>query len=87
MTLALSCNVPHRVDVKKFQQRLDLHDDIVVLVRHMRLRAQEQNLVNNLKQRVHPWVGDFEHGGLISLAQDFADKYNDDLPLLVEVAL
>jgi len=53
----------------------------------MRLRAQEQNLVNNLKQRVHPWVGDFEHGGLISLAQDFADKYNDDLPLLVEVAL
>jgi len=59
----------------------------VVLVRHMRLRAQEQNLVNNLKQRVHPWVGDFEHGGLISLAQDFADKYNDDLPLLVEVAL
>ena len=53
----------------------------------MWLRAQEQNLVNNLKQRVHPWVGDFEHGGLISLAQDFADEYNDDLPLLVEVAL
>lgn len=59
----------------------------MVLVRHMRLRAQEKDLINDLKQRVHPWVRNFEHGGLISLTQNLAHEDNDDLPLFMEVTL
>ena len=80
-------DIPQACDSKQFQQRLNLHDYVVVLVRHVVLRAEHVNFVQHLEDRVHPWVLNLKHVGSVGLTQDLAYENDDIATLLVEVAL
>ncbi len=59
----------------------------MVLSRNVRLVAYHQYLINDLEERIHPWICYLEDCRLISFSEDLANEYNDDLSLVVEEAL